>query len=192
MKKGAASSPQPEPRVRVWDGPVRLLHWSLVASVAVTALTLVDAIGIGAWHKPAGYVALAVVLLRVLWGVIGTRHARFSAFVRGPARTVRYAGDVLGGDEPRHLGHNPLGGWMVVALIAAVASLSFTGWLYTTDAFFGSEAVEDSHRWLAWTLLALVALHVAGVLYTSLRHRENLVRAMVDGMKRAPAAHDIE
>lgn len=181
-----------EPRVRVWDGAVRLLHWSLVASVAVTALTLIDALGIGTWHKPVGYVALAVVALRVLWGVVGPRHARFSAFVRGPVRTARYAGDVLRGDEPRHLGHNPLGGWMVVALIAAVASLAFTGWLYTTDEFFGSEAVEDLHRWLAWTLLAMVVLHLAGVIFTSVRHRENLVRAMVDGTKRAPRGHDID
>jgi len=170
-------------RVRVWDRAVRVLHWSLGASVALAGLSLVDALGMGAAHRIAGYAALVVVLLRVVWGFAGRGHARFAQFVRGPVVTLRYLRQLLARSEPRTLGHNPLGGWMIVALLLCVAALAFTGWLYTTDMFWGSEAVEDLHRALAWTLLALVFLHVAGVIFTSWRHRENLVRAMFDGEK---------
>jgi len=172
-------------RVQVWDRAVRVLHWSLVVSVALAGLSLVDALGVSSLHRPAGYVALVVVLLRSMWGFAGRGHARFAQFVRGPAVTLAYLRRVLAHREPRTLGHNPLGAWMIVALLLCVAALAFTGWLYTTDMFWGSEAVEDLHRALAWTLLALVALHVSGVIFTSWRHRENLVKAMFDGEKAA-------
>ena len=170
-------------RVRVWDRAVRLLHWALVVSVALAALSLVDALGVPAWHRPAGYVALVVVLLRIAWGVVGRGHARFGAFVRGSAATLHYLSLLMRRREPRTLGHNPLGGWMIVTLLLCVMALALTGWLYTTDMFWGSELVEDAHRVLAWSLLALVALHVSGVIFTSVRHRENLVKAMIDGEK---------
>ena len=176
------------PPLRVWDRAVRVLHWTLVASVALSALGLVALFGV---HQPAGYVALAAVLLRVGWGFGRSRYARFAQFVRGPRASLRYAADVLHHREPRHLGHNPLGGWMALALMLVVAGLALTGWLYTTDAFWGDETVERVHRALAWTLLGLVAAHVAGVVFTSLRHRENLVAAMWSGMKRAPRDDDI-
>ena len=172
----------------VWDRAVRVLHWALVAAVALAAISTVLFVGA---HRPAGYAALALVLVRVLWGLVGRGHARFAQFVRGPVATLRYAHRWLQRREPRHLGHNPLGAWMVLALMACVSGLALTGWLYTTDAFWGSEAVEVAHRALAWTLLALVALHIGGVIFTSLRHRENLVAAMLDGRKRAPAETDI-
>src|SRR5262249_31715504 len=91
---------------------------------------------------------------------------------------------VLAAHEPRHLGHNPLGAWMILALFACVGGLALTGWLYTTDRFWGDETVERIHVALAWTMLSLVVLHVAGVLLASLRHRENLVAAMFSGEKR--------
>jgi cytochrome b len=93
--------------------------------------------------------------------------------------------------EPRYLGHNPLGAWMVLALMGCVIGLALTGWLYTTDRFFGDETVDAVHQVLAWTLLALIAAHLLGVIFTSLRHRENLVRAMFDGRKPAPRETDI-
>nr|WP_233168483.1 cytochrome b/b6 domain-containing protein [Xylophilus sp. ASV27] len=172
--------------VRVWDRPVRLLHWCLAASVAVAWLSTEGFFG---WHEPAGYLALAVVAARILWGVLGGRGAaRFGSFVRAPAATWRYALQVWRGTEPRYLGHNPLGGWMVLALLGCVAATSVTGWLYTTDMFWGMAWLDRLHRALAWTVLVLVALHLAGVLFTSLRHRENLVAAMFSGRKRrAPA-----
>src|SRR5580765_810933 len=166
---------EPAPTVRVWDRAVRALHWTLVGAVALSALGLIALFGV---HRPAGYVALAVVLVRAGWGAVGGRYARFAQFVRGPRAALRYARAVAARREPRFIGHNPLGGWMVVALMSCVVALAASGWLYTTDAFWGDETVETIHRALAWTLLGLVVAHVAGVLFTSLRHRENLVAAM--------------
>lgn len=174
--------------VHVWDRAVRVLHWTLVISVALSAIGLVALFGV---HQPAGYVALAAVLARVAWGAFGGRYARFAQFVRGPRAALRYARQVASGREPRFIGHNPLGGWMVVALVLCVIGLALTGWLYTTDAFFGDATVEWVHRALAWWLLGLVVAHVCGVLFTGLRHRENLIAAMLDGRKRAPASDDI-
>lgn len=171
-------------RVRVWDALVRVLHWSLVLSVATAWLTRHSP---GRWHEWLGYAALAIVAVRVAWGFLGSRHARFADFVRAGPATVAYARDVLAHREVRYLGHNPLGGWMVLALLALVALVGFTGWLYTTDRYWGVEWVEDMHETLSNLLLLFVALHVAGVVFTSVRHRENLVGAMLHGRKRPEA-----
>lgn len=171
--------------LRVWDRPVRVLHWALALSVLAAWLTT---LWLHDWHQAVGYLALAVALLRVLWGFIGSRYARFAQFVRGPHATWAYARTVWRRSEPRFIGHNPLGGWMVLALLATVAALGLTGWLYTTDALWGNAIVDYTHQTLAWLLLALIALHVAGVLFTSRRQRENLVAAMLSGDK--PASTD--
>ena len=177
------------PRVPVWDRPVRLLHWLLLAAVATAWLTT---LGFTQFHRAAGYGAAAVVAARIAWGIVGSRHARFGGFLRGPRAAAAYALGLARGHAPRYLGHNPLGAWMVVALLACVAGLGLTGWLYTrTDLFFGEPWLEGLHAVLAWLLLGLVALHVAGVAFTSWRHRENLVRAMVDGTKPAPRTGDV-
>ena len=176
-------------RVRVWDLAQRLLHWALVASVSLAALSAFTLPGA---HQPAGYVALGAVGLRVAWGFAGSRYARFVQCVRNPRATLRYLRLLLAYREPRYLGHNPLGGWMVIALLGCVAGLAFTGWLYRTDAFWGNEAVENAHRMLAWALLAATVLHVSGVVFTSLRHRENLLTSMFSGSKRAPSGSDID
>jgi cytochrome b len=168
--------------VRVWDRLVRVLHWGLVLSLMASWLGTFAVAGV---HQPAGYLALAIVLLRLLWGAVGSRHARFAQFVRGPRATWAYLRAVLQRREPRHLGHNPLGACMVLALLANVAGLALSGWLYATDRFWGDATVEAWHVALAWTLLALVLLHLAGVLFTSLRQRENLVAAMFSGDKAA-------
>lgn len=177
--------------MKVWDRPVRLLHWVLVAAVATAWLSTLGW-GFARAHEPAGYVALAVVALRVFWGFAGSRPARFSRFVRGPRAVLRYAVQICAGREARHIGHNPLGGWMVLLLLACVAGLGLTGWLYTTDQFWGMAWLDQLHQALAWALLALIALHLAGVLFTSLRHRENLVAAMFSGDKPPPGVNDIE
>lgn len=176
--------------MKVWDPLVRVLHWVLVASVAIGWFST---LGWGtAWHNAAGYAALAVVLLRLVWGLaLGGRFARFRQFLRSPRATLAYGARVLAGREPRYLGHNPLGGWMIVLLLATVAAIGITGWLYTTDAFWGDEMVERVHRTLAWALLGLIALHLAGVAFASWRHRENLVAAMLHGRKRPPADGDV-
>src|SRR5262245_27781002 len=109
--------------VPVWDPLLRVLHWSLVAAVALAWLTTWRYTG---WHEVIGYAGLAVVALRVLWGLAGPKRARFAAFVRGPGATSRYAVRLVHGDAPRHLGHNPLGAWMAIVLLACLPALALT------------------------------------------------------------------
>jgi cytochrome b len=174
--------------LKVWDSAVRTLHWAVVGAVAAAALSV---FWFGGIHEGAGYLALAAVGLRVLWGVFGSRYARFGQFVRTPSATLDYARRVWARREPRYLGHNPLGGWMVLALMGCVTGLAVSGWLYRSDRFWGDETVEAVHRALAWVLLGLFGLHLVGVVFTSRRHRENLVRAMLNGRKRSPAPGDV-
>jgi cytochrome b len=167
--------------VRVWDPLVRLFHWSLAASFFGAWLLGDDG---GALHQALGYAALGLVAFRLVWGVIGPRNARFSSFVPSPRRFLAYVRDMLAGRERRYLGHNPAGGVMIVALLAAVAATGLTGWMMTLPAYADLHWVEDVHETLAGGALALVVLHVAGVVLSSVRHRENLVRAMITGDKR--------
>jgi len=176
-------------RVRVWDPAVRVLHWTLVAAFVLAWATTV---GFAGWHEPIGYAGLAIVAVRIAWGFAGPRTARFASFVRGPRATTAYLRLFLRGAAPRHLGHNPLGAWMILTLIACMVALGVTGWLYRTDRFWGDETLERVHTVLAWAMLALVVVHVAGVAISSFRHRENLVAAMFNGTKRRPEQGDIE
>jgi cytochrome b len=174
--------------MRIWDPFVRVFHWSLVASFAVAWISAEE---VKALHIWAGYAAGALIALRLVWGLVGTRYARFSQFVRSPLVVAAYLRDVVTGREARYLGHNPVGGLMIVALILAMAVVCATGWMQTTDAYWGAEWVEGVHEAMASLMLGLVGLHVLGVLVTGLRHRENLVRAMITGRKRSPGAADI-
>lgn len=174
------SGPQGSRTVTVWDPLVRIFHWSLVASVLAAYFFTEEG---DPPHEYAGYIALGLVAFRLVWGFIGGRYARFAQFTPGPAALLRYARELLQGTEARHLGHNPAGAVMVLALLAMVAASSVTGWMLTTDAWFGEEWVEELHEIVANALMLLVGLHVAGVIYTSVRHRENLVRAMFTGRK---------
>jgi len=174
--------------VKVWDPLVRLFHWSLVLSFAVAWLSA------DAWdalHIWAGYAAGGLIVLRLLWGLLGPHYARFSQFVRRPDSVLGYLKEIATGRERRYLGHNPAGGAMVILLMISMAGLCATGWLSTTDAFWGVEWMEELHGALANLLLLLVGLHVLGVLVASLRHHENLVRAMLTGHKRAPTLGDV-
>ena len=173
-----------ERTILVWDWIVRVGHWLLAISVLVAWLTRHRP---GPWHEWIGYASLAIVGVRLVWGLRGSGHARFADFMCGPRETLAYARVLLGGRETRTLGHNPLGGWMIVALLVMVTIVGVSGWLYTTDRYWGVEWVETLHRWSTNGLWGLVGLHIAGVLYTSLRHRENLVGAMVHGRKRTDA-----
>ncbi|MFN4062511.1 MAG: cytochrome b/b6 domain-containing protein [Paracoccus hibiscisoli] len=173
--------------VRVWDGFVRLFHWSLVAMIAGTWLT---AEGPKLLHERLGYAIAILIAARLVWGLIGPRHARFADFVRGPLPVLAYLRDLRAGRERRYLGHNPAGGAMIVALLLAVTGTALTGWLQTTDAFWGSSAMEEIHETLATLILVLAGLHVAGVLVESLRHRENLILSMLTGTKRALSDKD--
>lgn len=167
--------------VRVWDPLVRLFHWSLVAMFVVAYATADE------WdrvHELAGYTALGLVAFRIVWGVIGTRHARFTDFVRGPGAVFAYIRAALQFRAPRTLGHNPAGGAMILALIAMTAVIGGTGYMMTTNAFFGIEWVEEVHEAAVNLTLVLIVLHVGGVILASVEHGENLVRAMVTGRKR--------
>ncbi len=180
---------RPFPRVaRVWDPMVRIFHWSLVLSFAVAWFTPQFA---GDIHHWAGYAAAALITVRLLWGFLGTPYARFSQFVRDPMTVLRYLSDMASGREARYIGHNPAGGAMVLALIAVMGATALTGWMMTTDAYFGVEWVGRLHDLVAHGLLLLVFVHLGGVLFASLRHRENLIGAMISGQKRAPEADDV-
>lgn len=174
--------------VKVWDPMVRLFHWSLVTSFAVAWLTGDEMMSVHEW---AGYAAGALVALRLVLGFVGSPYARFRQFIRSPGKTAAYAGDILRSREARYVGHNPVGAIMVMALLASMAALAFTGWMQTTDAYWGVEWVEEVHELLANVLLALVTLHIAGVVLASVRHHENLVRAMITGRKRAAGPGDV-
>jgi cytochrome b len=169
--------------VRVWDLVTRLFHWSLVTSIALALLTRHRSDFLHFWP---GYAALALVVFRVVWGLVGPRYARFSHFVRPPGTILSYLASIGRGTETRHIGHNPAGGAMVVVLLIGIVATSVTGWMETTDAYFGVAWVQILHSVIAHGLVLLVAAHLAGVALASIRHRENLVRSMITGRKRPP------
>lgn len=169
--------------VRIWDIGVRLFHWALVASVILT-YSLTDPRQI---HRTLGYVVLGLVAFRLVWGFVGTRHARFITFLPGPARLLSYLRDMLQGREDRYLGHNPAGSVMVVLLLAMLSAVGTSGYMMGMDAFFGQSWVEETHELLVNILLVLVLCHVIGVVHASRRHRENLVKSMITGKKQLHA-----
>lgn len=174
--------------VRVWDPLVRIFHWSLVGLFAFAFLTGDE------WQKPhetAGYIIAGLIAFRVIWGFAGSRHARFSSFIYRPSTVAGFLTDTVRMKARRYLGHNPAGGLMVIGLLLAIAVISLSGWMMTTNAYWGVEWVEELHEAAAFAALGLVALHVGGVIVASFEHGENLVRAMVTGRKRAPGPNDI-
>jgi cytochrome b len=174
--------------IRIWDPFVRAFHWMLVVSFIVCWLSAQVWQDLHAW---AGYVAGALALARVVWGFVGGGYARFAQFVRAPRIVLAYLGALARGSEARFVGHNPAGGAMIVALMIVVAATVASGYALTTDAFWGSSGAQRLHSWIAHGLALLVLVHLAGVALASLRHRENLVRAMIFGKKRAPAPGDV-
>jgi cytochrome b len=189
--------------IRVWDPLVRLCHWSLV--VAFTFAYLSGEVE-SPLHEWAGYAVLALLSIRTAWGFVGSRHARFGDFVFSPHTVIGYTLDLMRGQARRYLGHNPLGGWMVVALLVTLTLSSVTGILAlypplvlralaplaSAHANGDDDELESANEWLgelhevlSHVALVLVVLHVLGVLFSSLVHRENLVRAMITGRKRA-------
>jgi cytochrome b len=198
LSKSTTSAGDKAREVRVWDPLVRVFHWSLVAAFATAFIVEDDLLGVHVW---AGYLVLALIAVRLVWGFIGTRHARFADFVRGPSTVAGYLGDALRMRAPRYLGHNPAGGAMVVALLILVAATGISGMaLYGTQELSGplaplmgglpadwGEGLEETHEVLANLTLVFIVAHVAGVLFSSLSHRENLILAMINGRKRGDA-----
>lgn len=183
MKSASASSVERDARaVLVWDAPLRVFHWLLAASFAGAWLTA-ESDRLHVVHLTLGYTVAGLVAFRVLWGLVGTRHARFASFVRGPRAVLGYLRSLVGGRPEHHAGHNPAGALAIVALLLLATALTATGWGAHTG--FGGRGVSELHEGIATAMLALVGVHVAAVAISSWLHRENLVRAMVTGRKAA-------
>lgn len=173
------------PGILVWDAPVRVFHGLMVLCFAVAWWSAESE----RWqwvHVTAGWTMAGLTAFRLVWGLIGSRHARFSAFVRPPAEAWRYLRSLWRGAPASHVGHNPAGAWAILGMLALTAASALSGW--STYNEWGGHAVEEVHELLAHLLLLLVGVHVAGVLVGSLAQRENLVRAMVSGRKRGPTS----
>jgi cytochrome b len=172
--------------VRVWDPFVRLWHWGLAGAFALAFLTAEEAERV---HVLLGYAILVMVGLRLIWGSVGTHHARFDNFVRSPRSALRYLGGLATGRAKRYLGHNPAAAFMILALLASLAATGLTGHLMTQPG--ATHALEEVHEAFAFLTLTLVGLHVAGVILSSLVHHENLVRAMITGNKAGAGPNDV-
>ena len=184
-------------RVRVWDLPTRLFHWSLAALVTFSIVTAkLGGLWLD-WHMRSGYAILALLVFRLLWGVAGSRHARLVHFVRGPRIVLAY----LQGRHPHDgAGHNPLGALSVVAILAVLLAQAATG-LFTNDGSFTEgplaklvssatgERLSTLHRWGELAIYALIALHLAAVLFYLLVRRDNLIGPMISGDRRGIDAH---
>jgi cytochrome b len=163
--------------VRVWDLPLRLFHWLLVAAIAGAFLSSEEGSPINQWHIAAGWVVAILIVFRIVWGFVGGTHSRFSDFVR-PSRIGAHLREMANGKVDSPLGHNPLGGIAVILILALCALTVWSG-------AFGGEGTEDLHELLAWSLLALVVIHVVAVVLMSFVQRESLIRAMVTGNRSA-------
>lgn len=167
-------------KILVWDMPVRLGHWLLVLCFAVAWLTG-ESEERRLLHVFAGSAMIGIVLFRVLWGLIGSRYARFADFVRGPGPVLAYLKSLLGKAPQHYIGHNPAGGWAILALLALILVSGASGWLNYQE--LGGDWVEELHEVVVHVLLFVVAIHLAGVAIGGFAHRENLVRPMLTGLK---------
>lgn len=175
--------------IAVWDPLVRLIHWSLALTILLNGAFVEEE---SQTHEWIGYIALALVGVRVVWGLIGPKHARFSAFTPSPAQAMRHFRAILSGDKAIHLSHNPLGSLMVYNIWLSVIIIGVTGYMMTTITFFGVDWVEEAHELIFGWLLFSVALHIAGVAFDTWRSGVNLVRAMVIGRKNIPQGREVE
>jgi cytochrome b len=167
-------------KIRVWDWPTRLGHWLMAIAFLVAYLTGESEEG-RLIHVVAGGVLVGVVLFRLVWGLVGSRHARFKAFVRAPSTAFSYLRGVLHGQPAHYTGHNPAGGWAIVLLLVLGLATAATGWPLYQD--IGGEWLEELHEGVVNAMLLVVLIHLAGVLVGSLVHGENLPRAMLTGDK---------
>jgi cytochrome b len=196
---GADHSGEPGHEVQVWDLPTRLFHWLLVCLVGVSMVTATIGGLAMQYHEWCGVTVLMLVLFRVVWGFMGGTQARFAAFIRGPQAVLRYARALLGNNAKRYFGHNPLGGWSIIAMLTALGVQAGTGLFANDDiltegplAHWVSKAISDSltriHHINKVILISLVVVHVSAVVFYLVVKKENLVTPMVTGCKRWPQA----
>ncbi|HEU5323178.1 MAG TPA: cytochrome b/b6 domain-containing protein [Methylomirabilota bacterium] len=174
-------------KILVWDVPTRVFHWLLTVSFAGAFLTS-DSERQRDLHILFGLTLLALITFRLVWGVVGTRYARFASFAFSPRAVLRYLRGVATLRGGRYLGHTPAGSWAIWLMLGLGILVGLSGYAAQGD---GPEWLEETHGALAWTLLAVVVVHVAGVVLSSLLHRENLVAAMITGRKRGEASQAI-
>jgi len=181
-------------QIKVWDPLVIFFHWSLVSAFVIAYITEDDFLTIHSW---AGYLILALLVIRIIWGFIGSHYARFSHFVYSRENIMQFLKDTLHFRAKRYLGHNPAGGAMVILLIISLLITSVSGifllgaeenagpiahWFVQAEGFWGN-ALEEVHEFFANFTLFLVLIHIAGVIVESLIHKENLVSSMLTGFK---------
>jgi len=184
--------------ITVWDLPTRLFHWSLLLLIAACWWSSTEDGDID-WHLRCGYAVLALLLFRLGWGICGSTSARFASFVAAPRAVLAYLAGLRRHDNTPQVGHNPAGGWMVLALLGTVLAITATGLCANDDMMTEgpfaqlvgkelSDLLTGWHETGFYGLLALVGLHLAAILFYLLVKRENLVRPMLDGIKQLPAA----
>lgn len=175
--------------IKVWDIFVRIFHWTIVAAFLANMYFTEE----GEWlHRWIGYLVLSLIVLRILWGFIGTPYARFKDFLPTPSKVINHLRLFFKGKEPRYIGHNPIGAAMMIVLVLVMVSCVITGWMQGLDMFWGVGWVQETHETLADSILILAGIHVLGALVESFRHKENLIWSMITGYKRAPDKNDAE
>jgi cytochrome b len=187
MTQSERNLPESSSRILVWDMPTRIFHWLLVLCFVVAYLTS-ESERWQLWHVTAGYTFGVLILFRLLWGVLGSRYARFSQFVRGPHQVLAYLGSLLSSKPDRYTGHNPAGALAIVGILGLGLLTVLTGWASFND--YG-DWIGELHEGIVNALLVIIGIHIVGVLISSVLHRENLVRAMVNGYKQGAAVEAI-
>lgn len=173
-------------RILVWDMPTRVFHWSLAGCFTIAWLTA-ESEPYAAVHQIAGYLFAALIAFRLVWGLAGSRYARFAEFLRSPREIARYAAGYVRRAPAHYIGHNPLGALAIVLMLVLGIGIAVTGWLNAT----GGESFEEIHEVFANGMLVVIFVHIAGVIASSLMHRENLAEAMVTGYKNGPESAGI-
>lgn len=178
------------PRVLIWDLPTRIFHWLLTIGFFISAAFSVTAdedSPLFSAHMIIGIMLGVMVLLRIVWGFVGTQYARFSSFLFSPLSLMRYVFGALSGSEPRSIGHNAGSSYAIFAMLGLVLATAVTGLMISN----GNEGAEELHEIASYSLMAVVVFHIVGVVWYSLRHKENITLSMLTGSKEASAADAI-
>ncbi len=175
-------------KILIWDMPTRVFHWALAISFAGAMITQ-DMERLRLVHITFGYTMLGLVGFRLIWGMIGTRYARFSSFVPSPKKVFAYIRSLFSRQPMHTLGHNPIGALGIMAMLSLVIGTAVSGILL--EAEIAEELFEELHEGLANGLLVVVGIHIAGVIFSSLAHKENLIGPMFSGFKTGPESQGI-